>query len=104
MAEQDTTITLTIPEERRMLVGAELGQSTRDELKLDAIDGSAHQALVRIMTPVMTSAFARGLIEPSVHALGYDGFKRKYQFDATPSIKIIIESMARLAASDKSAA
>lgn len=95
---------LRVPAEQRMLDTAELGRSTREQLHLDSIDKSEGAATVRIETPVVTSSFARGLIEPSVRALGYEGFTRKYTFDATPSVRIIIESMARLAASEKSAA
>jgi len=104
MAETQEIVTITIPEEPRTLIGAELGRRTRERLDLDAIDNSASHALVRIGTPVVTVSFARGLIEPSVLALGYDGFTRKYSFDATSSVKTIIQSAARLAATSKSAA
>ncbi|MBN9561912.1 MAG: hypothetical protein J0H14_14475 [Alphaproteobacteria bacterium] len=104
MDEPERSVTLTIPNEPRTLIGADLGRQTRESLRLDEIDQSAIHALVRIGTPVVTVSFVRGLIEPSVRALGYDEFLRKYEFEATPSVKTIVQSAARLAAAEKTAA
>ncbi len=68
MDESGKAVTLTIQDEPRTLIGADLRRQTRERLKLDAIDRSAIHALVRIGTPVVTVSFVRGLIEPSVRA------------------------------------
>ena len=100
VAALSETVSLAIPGDRSILAGAELGQKTREALKLDEIDRSPDVAItVRIpMSAVVTSSFIRGLVEPSVRELGYERFTHKYGFDAAPSVRDNILINARLAA------
>ncbi|MEJ1977852.1 MAG: hypothetical protein WDN49_18840 [Acetobacteraceae bacterium] len=82
-----STVTLEIDPKRRILTGEAAGRSARSELGLDAVDQRTGTAVVRIDTPVVTSSFIMGLFEPSVRSLGLAGFKAKYAFEASPSVR-----------------
>ena len=79
-------VTLQIAPDAGMLRGEEAGRSARAELNLDAVDQGPDKAVVRIGSPVVTSSFIRGLVEPSVRLLGFDGFVEKYAFEAAPVV------------------
>ena len=93
-------VTLEIDPTRRILTGAAAGRSTRRELGLDQVDRSDHDAVVRISTPVVTASFIRGLVGDSVRSLGLQGFRAKYQFEASPSVRESILANAHEAFED----
>jgi hypothetical protein len=82
-----STVTLEIDPTKRILTGEEAGRSARSDLGLDAVDRGDKTAVVRIDTPVVTSSFIMGLVKPSVRSLGLEGFKAKYAFEASPSVR-----------------
>lgn len=88
--------TLKIDPAVSVLVGTELGRQERERLGLDRIDDTDEQAVVQIETPAVLSDFIRGLVGPSVHRLGFEGFAAKYHIDAAPGVRESILQTARL--------
>ena len=89
---------MTIDPSRRILTGESVGQSVRSELGLDAEDVRDGPAVVRIDTPIVTSSFIKGLLEPSVRSLGLERFKQKYDFAAPRDVREGILAQAQLVA------
>ncbi len=88
-------VILQIDPDGGMLRGEEAGRSARAGLNLDAVDQGPGKAVVRIASPVVTSSFLRGMLEPSVRRLGFDGFIEKYAFEASPVVRESIRLNAR---------
>ena len=77
-------VTVSLDPSDPVLSGEAAGLSARATLGLDTLDQDGAPAVVRIGSSVITSSFIAGLLGQSVRALGLDGFRAKYAFEATP--------------------
>jgi hypothetical protein len=87
----------------RILSGKIPGMQARGRFDLDALDAGDSEVWIKITAPVVTSSFILGMFSKSVRKLGFDGFFKKYHFDATADVLENIRANALVSTNDETA-
>lgn len=84
------------------LAGKDRGKAVRDQFRLDQLDESTEEVIIRVPGDLtaISDSFVLGMFAPSVTRLGgLDAFLRKYRFEGNPEIeRYLMRGLGRAAA------